>query len=203
MISQLSGQIVEVANGSAVVSVGGVGFAVFCPPQLSAAAAVGDEVTWFTSLVVRDDALTLYAFGSAADRACFQLVQSASGIGPKIALAVVAVLGPVGLADSVRQEDLAALIRVPGIGRKGAQKMVIELKDKVPALVAAGTPAASPESPSGLAWRDQVQGGLEGLGWSAKDASAAVDAVAPMVTEDPAVSVAQLMRAALRSLARA
>jgi len=204
MIAQLHGQVVGVDGSSAVVSVGGVGFAVICPPQLLASVAVGDEVTWFTSLIVRDDSLTLYGFGSLADRACFDLVQSASGIGPKIALAVVSVLGASGLADAIRREDLTALIRVPGIGRKGAQKMVIEFKDKVPsllALVGGGSSQAPVASPA--AWRDQVLGGLEGLGWSVKDAEAAADAVAPMVEDDPDVTVAALMRAALRTLARA
>jgi len=205
MIAQLHGQIVGVDKTGVVVSVGGVGFAVLCPPQLVAGATIGDESTWFTSLVVREDALTLYGFATSADRDCFEIVQSASGIGPKIALAVVAVLGPVGLADAVRREDLAALIRVPGIGRKGAQKMVIELKDKVPALLVsmgADEPGQVLAGDS-TTWRDQVVGGLEGLGWSVKDAEAAADSVAPMVDEDPSVPVATLMRAALRSLARA
>ncbi|MCL2783618.1 MAG: Holliday junction branch migration protein RuvA [Propionibacteriaceae bacterium] len=204
MIAQLHGQIVGVDGTGAVISVGGVGFAVLCPPQLLASAVVGDEVTWFTSLIVRDDALTLYAFGSLADRACFDLVQSASGIGPKIALAVVSVLGASGLADAVRRENLTALIKVPGIGRKGAQKMVIELKDKVPSLLSVvGQPAGAAQAAIPATWRDQVLGGLEGLGWSIKDAEAAVDAVAPMVEDDPDVPVATLMRAALRTLARA
>ena len=203
MIAQLHGRIAAVDAGTAVVDVGGVGFAVLCPPQTLAAVSPGDEVTWFTSLIVRADALTLYAFATAPERLCFDIVQAASGIGPKTALAVVAVLGPTGLASAVRREDLAALTRVPGIGHKGAQKMVIELKDKVPVLLAAvgeGTDTA-PTQPSG--WRDQVVGGLQGLGWSLKDAEAAADRVAPMVDEDQGVSVAVLMRAALRTLARA
>ena len=201
MIAQLTGKIVALDGVGAVLSVSGVGFAVLCPPTTLARVAVGDEVTWFTSLIVREDALTLYGFGSVPDRMCFDIVQLASGIGPKIALAVVAVLGPTGLADAVRREDLAALTRVPGIGRKGAQKMVIELKDKVPVLLAA-TGVAATDQPSNT-WRDQVVGGLEGLGWSGKDAEAAADAVAPMVDDDPDVPVASLMRAALVSLARA
>jgi len=204
MIAQLQGQVVAFDGTGAVVNVGGVGFAVLCPPQLLAGLTIGDAVTWFTSLIVREDALTLYAFGTMPDRACFDLVQSASGIGPKTALAVVAVLGPNGLADAVRREDLVALIRVPGIGRKGAQKLVIELKDKVPSLLAVigVTPGAEPTRVAS-GWRDQVVGGLEGLGWTVKDAEAAADAVSPMVDDDPDVAVAELMRAALRSLARA
>jgi len=202
MIAQLSGRVVAVDGGAAVVDVGGVGFAVACPPQTLVGVAVGAEVTWQTSLIVREDSLTLYAFATPAERTCFDIVQSASGIGPKTALAVVAVLGPAGLADAVRREDLAALTRVPGIGRKGAQKMVIELKDKVPVLLAAAGAEGEAVVPlSG--WRDQVVSGLQGLGWSAKDAEAAADRVAPMVDDDPDVSVAELMRSALRTLARA
>jgi len=203
MIASLQGKIVAIDGTGAVVSVGGVGFAVLCPPQTLAGVAQGDDVTWSTSLIVRDDSLTLFAFGTTPERVCFDIVRQASGIGPKIALAVVSVLGPTGLADAIRREDLSALIRVPGIGRKGAQKMVIELKDKVPLLLAASGTAIEDALPTANTWRDQVVSGLEGLGWSVKDAEAAADAVAPMVDDDPTVTVATLMRAALRSLARA
>jgi len=204
MIAQLQGTVVLLDGTGAIVSVNGIGFRVLCPPQTLAGVSVGDEVTWFTSLIVRADSVTLYAFGSVSERMCFDIVQLASGIGPKIALAVVAVLGPVGLADAVRREDLGALIRVPGIGRKGAQKMVIELKDKTPVLLDASGVSTDQAPATGPAqWREQVVSGLEGLGWSVKDAEMAADEVAPMVDADPAVSVAALMRAALRSLARA
>jgi len=187
----------------AVVLAGGVGFAVLCPPQTASSVAVGDDVVWYTSLIVREDAMALYGFATAAERVCFDIVRGASGIGPKIALAVVAVLGPTGLADAIRREDLAALIRVPGIGRKGAQKMIIELKDKVPALLsAAGAGDVGPLAAAG-GWRDQVVSGLEGLGWPVKSAESAADSVAPMVDDDPDVPVAVLMRAALQTLARA
>lgn len=203
MIAQLQGRVVALEAWGAVVSAGGVGFAVLCPPQTTSGVAVGDEVNWFTSLIVREDAMTLYGFATPAERACFDIVRGVAGIGPKIGLAVVAVLGPTGLADAIRREDLAALMRVPGIGRKGAQRFVIELKDKVPTLLAAAgagdaSPLAAPSS-----WRDQVVSGLEGLGWPVKSAESAADAVAPMVDDNPQVSVAELMRAALQTLARA
>jgi len=203
MIARLHGHVASVDAGEAVVDVGGVGFSVLCPPQTLVGVSPGDEVTWFTSLIVRADAMTLFAFATSPERMCFDIVQAASGIGPKTALAVVAVLGPSGLADAVRREDLAALTRVPGIGRKGAQKMVIELKDKVPVLLAAVGTGEAPPSASASGWRDQVVSGLQGLGWSLKDADQAADRVAPMVEEDPDVSVAVLMRSALRTLARA
>jgi len=203
MIAQLQGQVAGVDGSTVVVSAGGVGFAVACPPQTASGLAAGDAVTLFTSLIVREDAMTLYGFLTQAERLCFDVVRGASGIGPKIGLAIVATLGPTGLADAVRREDLAALIRVPGIGRKGAQRLVIELKDKVPVLLAAaGADDTGPlGAPSG--WRDQVVSGLEGLGWPTKQAEAAADGVAPMVDEDPSVSVSVLMRTALQGLARA
>jgi len=196
MIAQLEGRLIALDGTEAVVQVGGIGLSVLCPPQTVAGLEIGDQVTWFTSLIVREDSLSLFGFSTANERVCFDLVQSASGIGPKTALAVVAVLGPTGLAQAIRREDLAALTRVPGIGQKGAQKMVIELKEKVTVL--------GVETDSGsLKWREQVVSGLQGLGWSVKDAEAAAEAVAPMVEEDPEISVAALMRAALRRLARA
>jgi len=203
MIAQLQGQVVGVDASTVVVSAGGVGFAVLCPPQTASGLTLGDTITLFTSLIVREDVMALYGFLTQAERLCFDTVRGASGIGPKIGLAVVAALGPVGLADAVRREDLAALIRVPGIGRKGAQRLVIELKDKVPMLLAAaGADEAGPLIVS-TGWRDQVVSGLEGLGWPVKLAESAADGVAPMVDDDPTVSVSVLMRAALQALARA
>ncbi|MCL2489924.1 MAG: Holliday junction branch migration protein RuvA [Propionibacteriaceae bacterium] len=202
MIAQLQGQVVGVDASTVVVSAGGVGFAVLCPPQTASGLAVGATVTLFTSLIVREDAMALYGFLTQAERLCFDTVRGATGIGPKIGLAVVAALGPVGLADAVRREDFAALVRVPGIGRKGAQRLVIELKDKVPVLLAAaGADETSASAANG--WRDQVVSGLEGLGWPVKQAESAADGVASMVEDDPAVSVSTLMRAALQGLARA
>ncbi|MDO5500873.1 MAG: Holliday junction branch migration protein RuvA, partial [Propionibacteriaceae bacterium] len=129
---------------------------------------------------------------------------SASGVGPKVALAITSVLSPADFRRAIQTEDLARLMAVPGIGRKGAQRIVIELKDKVVALgvgaddeVADEVPGAEPE-----AWRAQVSEGLQSLGWSARDADAACDNVAHLVDEDPDISMGKLLRAALNSLAR-
>ena len=171
------------------------------PSATVSSARIGEKVTLHTSLVVREDSLTLYGFGSAEERDAFELVQTASGIGPKIASAVVSVLTPDELRVAISTENLATLTKVPGIGRKGAQKLVIELKDKVLALgggadLPVGTRSASP------LWREQVRGGLESLGWSAAAAEAACDRVEPLVQDDPDMGVAELMRAALRTLAK-
>ena len=202
MIAQVSGEVVVAGTESVVVSVGGVGLRALCPPATAAGLRVGQRTTLHTSLVVREDALTLYGFATPAERDCFELVQTASGIGPRIAVAVVSVLGPAGLAQAVRAENLAALTKVPGIGRKGAQKMVIELKDKVLTLDV-GEAGAESAAQGPLDWRTAVASGLEGLGWSAKDAARACDDVAELVDQDPSMNVGQILRAALQHLARA
>jgi Holliday junction DNA helicase RuvA len=192
---------------SAVVDVGGVGLQVMCTPATLAGLRVGVEATLATSMVVREESLTLFGFADREERSLFELLQTASGVGPKLAQAMLAVHGPDDLRHAVLTEDLVALCKVPGIGRKGAQRIVLELKDRIGAPSGPGmldghrTPAADDS------WRDSVRGGLLGLGWSAREADAALDAVAPVAAEaassgDPA-STADLLRAALRSLSRA
>ena len=203
MIAQLTGVVASVGGTWVVLDLAGCGVRALCTPATVAAVRVGESTTLHTSLVVREDSLTLYGFADADERDAFELVQSASGIGPKIAQAVVSVLPPGDLRAAIAQENVTALTRVPGIGPKGAQKMIIELKDKVNALGAVPnlSPAVS-ALPTGEVWREQVASGLESLGWSAKDAAAAVDRVAPLREDDPGIGIGELMRAALRSLAR-
>ncbi|MFT3878009.1 MAG: Holliday junction branch migration protein RuvA [Propioniciclava sp.] len=203
MIAQLTGTVAAVGGTWVVVDLSGFGVRALCTPATVAAVRVGEQTTLHTSLIVREDSLTLYGFADADERDAFELVQSASGIGPKIAQAVVSVLPPGDLRAAIAQENVTALTRVPGIGPKGAQKMILELKDKVNALGA--VPNLSTTSrmvPSGEVWREQVSSGLESLGWSAKDAAAAVERVVPLREQDPGIGIGDLMRAALRSLAR-
>jgi Holliday junction DNA helicase RuvA len=141
----------------------------------------------------------LYGFADDAERETFELVQTATGVGPKLAQAIVSVLSPDDLRAAIASENLAILCSVPGVGRRGAQRLVIELKDKVGALAAT---SSAPRTAAALAWRDQVRAGLEGLGWSSRDAEAACDGVQPLADADPTLGVAGLMRAALRSLAK-
>lgn len=198
MISQLTGTVVAAGATWIVMDLSGFGLKALCTPATASAVRLGQMATVHTSLVVREDSLTLYAFAEADERDCFELVQTASGIGPKIAQAVVSVLSPEDLRAAIATENIRALTQVPGIGVKGAQRLVIELKDKIGRLtvISSTAPAATPT------WREQVSGGLEGLGWSARDAEAACDKVAPLAEADPATPVAVLMRAALRSLAK-
>lgn len=203
MIAQLSGTVVAVGGTWVVLEVGGVGLRALCTPATAASVRLGQPTTLHTSLVVREDSLTLYGFSEAGERDAFELVQTASGIGPKIAVAVVSVLPPGDLRAAITSGNHAALMKVPGIGLKGAQKMVIELKDKVLALGGvAGTDGSSAALPGVAPWRDQVKSGLESLGWSSRDADAACDRVEPLLADDPTLGIGELMRAALRSLAR-
>lgn len=201
MIAQLTGTVVAVGGTWVVLDLSGFGVRALCTPATVSAVRVGEAATLHTSLVVREDSLTLYGFSDADERDSFELVQSASGIGPKLAQAVVSVLPPEEFRQAVASENLVALMKVPGIGRKGAQKMVIELKDKVNAL-GAGPRAASPPAVGAGDWVDKVASGLESLGWSTRDAAGAVESVAHLKQDDPALGVGDLMRAALRSLAR-
>ena len=200
MIASLSGTVVAVGPTSAVVEAGGVGLLALCSPGTVAGLRIGQRATLFTSLVVREDALTLFGFASADEREFFELLLTATGVGPKLAQAALAVLSPDELRSAIATENLVQLCKVPGIGRKGAQRIVIELKDKINAVGLATSDLAPGPAPA--LWRDQVTLGLQGLGWSTRDAEAACDEVEPLLEERPDLGVAELMRAALQSLAR-
>lgn len=202
MIAYVRGPVAAVTLSTAVVEVGGLGLELLCTPgtlaTLSPKVGTGQTATLPASLVVREDSLTLFGFLDEDERTCFELLQTASGVGPKLAQAMLAVLGPDDLRRAVGSEDVKTLTRVPGIGQKGAQRIILELKDRIGAPVGQRQVAAAAPTE---AWRDQVRQGLQGLGWSAKDADRAVDEVAPTAGETP--DVASLLRAALRALSRA
>jgi Holliday junction DNA helicase RuvA len=200
MIAQLSGSVLQIGPTSVVIEVGGLGIVALCSPNTVANLRIGQRATLATALIVREDSLTLYGFASADEREFFELLLSATGVGPKLAQAALAVLSPDELRRAIATENLVQLCRVPGIGRKGAQRIVIELKDKINATA---LPEEADQAPAAAgAWREQVSQGLQGLGWTARDAEAACAEVEPLAVEDPAISVAVLMRAALQSLAR-
>lgn len=204
MIAQLSGTVLQLSATSVVVDVGGVGIRALCGPNTTAELRHGQPATLATSLVVREDSLTLYGFATGEERDFFELLMTASGVGPKLAQAALAVLPPEQLRSAIATENLAALTKVPGVGRKGAQRIVIELKDKVNAILsdAPAGPEPAPAEHGAEEWREQVSQGLQGLGWSAKDAEAACDRVQHLAEGDPQPGVAELMRAALRTLAK-
>ena len=203
MIAFVSGTVAGLTLTSAVVEVGGVGLEVNCTPGTLAALRVGEKATLPTSMVVREESLTLFGFTDEDEKSVFEMLQTASGVGPKLAQAMLAVHSPDDLRRAVTTEDVKALTTVPGIGQKGAQRIILELKDRIGAptgaVPASGRPAVAAEAP----WRGQVHAGLVGLGWSAKEADKAVDAVAPQAEADAVPDVAALLRAALRTLSKA
>jgi holliday junction DNA helicase RuvA len=198
MIAFVRGEVAEVTLNSAVLEVGGVGLELMCTPNTLATLRTGQIARLPTSMVVREDSLTLFGFVDDDEKQVFELVQTASGVGPKLAQAMLAVLTPDAVRRAVAGDDVRTLTAVPGIGQKGAQRIILELKDRIGAPFTGG---AAVRAVASEPWRDQVQQGLVGLGWAAKDADKAIDAVADQAGERP--DVAALLRAALRTLSRA
>lgn len=203
MIASVRGRVATIAPDGAVIEVGGVGMLVHCTPGTLATLRLGEETRLATSLVVREDSLTLFGFAADDERAVFEMLQTANGVGPKVALAMLAVHTPNALRMAVASADVKALTRVPGIGPKGAQRIIVDLKDRL------GTPEEAVNAAldgGGVTppWRDQVHSGLVGLGYPARDADEAVAAVAPQadaeVAQGRAPQVAALLKAALRML---
>ncbi|HET9499656.1 MAG TPA: Holliday junction branch migration protein RuvA [Marmoricola sp.] len=201
MIAFVSGEVAAIGLTSAVVDVGGVGLELQCAPGTLAELRTGRRATLPTSLVVREDSLTLFGFADEDEREMFELVQTASGVGPKLAQAMLAVLSPDAVRTAVSTEDVSTLTAVPGIGQKGAQRIILELKDRVGA--ARGGASVAPASRTGAAgWEDQVRTGLVGLGWSSREADKAVATVAPDAEAMDPPDVARLLRAALQTLSK-
>jgi Holliday junction DNA helicase RuvA len=196
VIAFVRGEVADLTPTSAVIEVGGIGLDVLCTPGTLATLRRGQRATVATSMVVREDSLTLFGFVDEDEKQIFELVQTASGVGPKVAQAITAVLNPDELRQAIAAEDVKTLTRVPGIGQKGAQRIILELKDRI------GTPrGTTPGSAGPDAWRDQVHQGLVGLGWPPREAERAVDAIADQAGDVPDVPV--LLRAALRRLSKA
>jgi Holliday junction DNA helicase RuvA len=190
---------------SAVIEVGGIGIQVLCTPAALASLRVGTEANLATSMVVREESLTLYGFADYDERGVFELLQTASGVGPKLAQAMLAVHGPDEIRRAILNDDLATLCAVPGIGRKGAQRIVLELRDKIGAPTGSGAGPVPVKGSAAASWRDQVREALIGLGWSAREADSAVESVASLASEGDGAGVAvpDLLRAALQTLSKA
>ncbi|MFK0283602.1 Holliday junction branch migration protein RuvA [Streptomyces sp. NPDC090499] len=200
MIAFVSGPVAALAPDSAVVEVGGIGLAVQCTPNTLSGLRMGQPTKLATSLVVREDSLTLYGFVDDDEKQVFELLQTASGVGPRLAQAMLAVHSPDALRRAVATSDEKALIAVPGIGRKGAQKLLLELKDRL------GEPVGAPAigAPVSQGWRDQLHAALIGLGYATREADEAVTAVAPQAeAAGGPPQVGQLLKAALQTLNRA
>lgn len=197
MIAFVRGTVSDLTLSSAVIEVGGVGLELMCTPNTLATLRPGSETTLPTSMVVREDSLTLFGFLDDDEKACFELLQTASGVGPKLAQAMLAVLSPDDLRSAVAAEDVKTLTRVPGIGQKGAQRIILELKDRLGMPVGSHNGVARVGA-AAAPWRAQVHQGLVGLGWSTREADKALDEVAP--TNDTEPDVGALLRAALQTL---
>lgn len=199
MIASVRGKVAAVSLSTAVVEVGGIGIELLCTPNTLATLRAGEEAYLPTSLVVREDSLTLFGFTDTDERTLFELLQTASGVGPKLAQAMLAVLSPDGIRMAIAGEDAKTLTKVPGIGQKGAQRVILELKDRI------GAPTGSASVPAPAAasapWRDQVTEALVGLGYNARDADKAVTAIEPEAGDQ--ANISQLLRAALRTLSKA
>jgi Holliday junction DNA helicase RuvA len=172
MISLLSGTVRSIATDRLVVELGGFGVSVLVNPQTAAQVSLGSQVQLFTSLVVREDSLTLFGFINDESRSLFELVQTVSGIGPKVALSILGALTPEDLARAISQEDISAIEKVPGIGRKGAQRLILELKGKLGDLS-----SAQQYKGHQPAWREQLTRALVSLGFSPKESDRAISQV--------------------------
>jgi holliday junction DNA helicase RuvA len=202
MIASVRGRVVAVSPDGAVVEVGGVGLAVVCTPTTLAGLRVGEEARLATSLVVREDSLTLYGFLDDDARGLFELLQTASGVGPRLAQAVLAVHAPDVVRKAIATGDTATLTRVPGIGKKGAERLVLELRDRI-GSIGGGADIAYTLPVAGLTWAEQVRQALVGLGWSPNQADQAVSAVAAELGEAPVPGVPALLKRAIQVLGRA
>lgn len=199
MIASVEGTVAALTAEGVVVRVGGVGLAVHTTVGTRARLRVGEQALLATSLVVRADSLTLYGFADDDERSLFELLQTASGVGPRVAQAVLTVHTPDAVRQALATEDLTALCLVPGIGRKGAQRMVLELKDKALLPGASAAPAAGGAAP----WRDILTQALVGLGWSSSQADEVVVGLAAAHPLAGDQDVPGLLREALAQLGRA
>jgi Holliday junction DNA helicase RuvA len=213
VIASVSGRVAAVSPDGAVVEVGGIGLAVQCTPGTIARLQVGESARLSTSLIVREDSLTLYGFADDDERQLFELLQTANGVGPRLAQAVLAIHPPREVRRAVSMADVKALMQVPGIGKKGAERLILELRDRL-GTTTSDTSLDGPALPAGLGpmtpvapWRNQLTAALVGLGWSGKEAETALGALEPVAEEQQAstgsVEMAVLLRQAIQLLGRA
>ena len=199
MISFVEGEIVSLAPEGAVVLVGGVGLLVHCNPDTLAELTLGQPARLHTTLVVREDSLTLYGFATEDERVVFEVAQTASGVGPRVAMAMLATHRPDTLRTVFATQDLKALTLVPGIGPKGAQKLLIELKDRLGAPTGAVPVQQHAVAARPAPWSDQLHAALVGLGFAPREAEEAVLAVTPEAEAQDRPDVSGLLRSALQT----
>jgi len=196
MIATLSGIVKSLSPERAIIEVGGVGMNVLINSHTSSSLSIGAPAHLYTSLVVREDSLTLFGFSDEPSRVVFELVQTVSGIGPKVALAILGALTPTELAHAVNTENISAIEKVPGIGKKGAQRMVLELKSKLSDFGHGGQRISHQP-----VWREQLTSALISLGFSAKDSDEAINSVLSNVSQEEIASMelGDLLKLALQN----
>ncbi|HKI39983.1 MAG: Holliday junction branch migration protein RuvA [Mycobacterium sp.] len=198
MIASVRGEVLEVALDHVVIEAAGVGYRVNATPSTLATLRQGTEAILVTAMIVREDSMTLYGFADSETRDLFLTLLSVSGVGPRLAMSTLAVHDAAALRQALHDGNVAALTRVPGIGKRGAERMVLELRDKVGAVAAAGGPGGAPLA-NGHAVRGPVVEALVGLGFAATQAEEATDKV--LATEQDATTSGAL-RAALSLLGK-
>ena len=196
MIATLSGTVKSLSPDRAIIEVGGVGMSVLINAHTSAAMTLGAHANLYTSLVVREDSLTLFGFSDEPSRVLFELVQTVSGIGPKVALSILGALTPSELAHAVNTENISAIEKVPGIGKKGAQRLILELKSKISDF-SQGTYTRSHQP----VWREQLTSALVSLGFTAKDSDDAINSVLSETSQEEIaqMELGELLKLALQS----
>lgn len=200
MIASIRGEVLEIALDHAVLEASGVGYRVNATPSTLGTLSRGAESRLLTTMIVREDSMTLYGFEDSESRDLFSLLLTVSGVGPRIAMATLAVLDPVSLRTALADGNITALTRVPGIGKRGAERMVVELRDKVDAIVGGASGASIPSgSGAGNTIRDQIVEALTGLGFASKQAEDATDSV---LAAQPDASTSAALRSALAYLGK-
>lgn len=193
MIAAVRGEVIDIALDHAVIEAAGVGYKVMATPSTLASLRRGADARMVTAMIVREDSMTLYGFADGEARDLFTMLLGVSGIGPKIALACLAVYDPTALRRAVADGDVSALTRVPGIGKRGAERMVLELRDKI------GAPAGAVATPNGSGVRQPVVEALVGLGFAVKQAEEACDRA---LAGDPEADTSNALRTALSMLGK-
>ncbi|MBF6135250.1 Holliday junction branch migration protein RuvA [Nocardia otitidiscaviarum] len=199
MIASVRGEVLEIGLDHVVLEAAGVGYRLNATPATLATLTRGEESRLYTAMIVREDSMTLFGFADTEARELFGLLQTVSGVGPKLAMAVLAVLEPEALRKALAESNVAALTRVPGIGKRGAERMVVELRDKVNLVPVQSGPPGSGPAPAVTPVREQVVEALVGLGFGVKQAEPAVDAI---LAEQPDLGTSQTLRAALSVLGK-
>lgn len=197
MISSLTGKVTHVGLDNLIIDVNGFGMFVNVPPQTASSLRTGEQTTILTTMIVREDSMTLYGFSEPAEREVFDLMLTVSGIGPRIALAVLAALTPAEVSKAVATGDDKAFTKVSGIGPKGARRVVLELAGK---LILTDQDSDQLPLSHDVSWKPQVLDALMGLGWTERDAVAAVDSFVEANPQSETMGVAQALKSVLATL---